>query len=106
MNYKNIIIFTITLILIFSTTLVKNKTKNLEEKIYLTKESISKKKLEHQIMLLEYNYLTSPENLMEYHRLYFDEDLMPIKIDNLKQIEFNKSFFEIVELNKFLRNEK
>ena len=44
MNYKNIIIFTITLILIFSTTLIKNKTKDLEEKIYLTRESIIKKK--------------------------------------------------------------
>ena len=63
MNYKNIIIFTITLILIFSTTLIKNKTKDLEEKIYLTRESISKKNSEYQIILLEYNYLTSPEKL-------------------------------------------
>ena len=45
MNYRNIIIFIITLILIFSTTLIKNKTKDLEEKIYLTRESISKKKI-------------------------------------------------------------
>ena len=101
MNYKNIIIFTITLILIFSTTLIKNKTKDLEEKIYLTRESISKKKSEYQIMLLEYNYLTSPEKLMEYHRLYFDDNLMPLKIDDLKQIEFNKNSFEIKKLDKF-----
>ena len=105
MNYKNITIFTITLILIFSTTLIKNKTKDLEEKIYLARESISKKKLEHQIILLEYNYLTSPEKLMEYHRLYFDDNLVPLKIDDLKQIEFNKNSFEIKKLDKFLQNE-
>tara|TARA_B100000427_G_C15073236_1_gene405137 strand:- start:125 stop:442 length:318 start_codon:yes stop_codon:yes gene_type:complete len=105
MNYKNIIIFTITLILIFSTTLIKNKTKDLEEKIYLTRESISKKKSEYQIMLLEYNYLTSPEKLMEYHRLYFDDNLVPLKINDLKEIEFNKNSFEIKKLDKFLQNE-
>ena len=105
MNYKNITIFTITLILIFSTTLIKNKTKDLEENIYLTKESISEKKSEYQIMLLEYNYLTSPEKLMEYHRLYFDDNLVPLKIDDLQQIEFNINFFEIKKLGKFLQNE-
>ena len=105
MNYKNITIFTIILILIFSTTLIKNKTKDLEEKIYLTRESISKKKSDYQIMLLEYNYLTSPEKLMEYHRLYFDDNLVPLKIDDLKQIELNKNAFEIKKLGKFLQNE-
>ena len=105
MNYKNIIILTITLILIFSTTLIKNNTKDLEEKNYLIRESISKKKSEHQIMLLEYNYLTSPEKLMEYHRLYFDDNLVPLKIDDLKQIELNKNAFEIKKLGKFLQNE-
>ena len=105
MNYKNITIFTIILILIFSTTLIKNKTKDLEEDIYLTRESISKKKSEYQIMLLEYNYLTSPEKLMEYYRLYFDDNLVPLKIDELKQIEFNINSFEIKKLGKFLQNE-
>ena len=81
-------------------------TKDLEEKIYLTRESISEKKIEHQMILLEYNYLTSPEKLMEYHTLYFDEDLTPLEIDDLKQIEFNKSSLKIEELDKFLRNEK
>ena len=105
MNYKKILIFTITLILIFSTTLIKNKTKDLEEKIYLTRESISKKKSEYQIMLLEYNYLTSPEKLMEYHRLYFEDNLVPLKINDLKEIEFNKNSFDIKKLDKFLQNE-
>ena len=44
-------------------------------------------------MLLEYNYLTSPEKLMEYHRLYFDDNLVPLKINDLKEIEFNKNKF-------------
>ena len=105
MNYKKILIFTIILILIFSTTLIKNKTKDLEEKIYLTRESISKKKSEYQIMLLEYNYLASPEKLMEYHRLYFDDNLVPLKINDLKEIEFNKNSIEIKKLDKFLQNE-
>ena len=56
-------------------------------------------------MLLEYNYLTSPEKLMEYHRLYFDDNLVPLKINDLKEIEFNKNSFEIKKLDKFLKNE-
>ena len=42
---------------------------------------------------------------MEYHRLYFDDNLVPLKIDDLKQIEFNKNSFEIKKLGKFLQNE-
>ena len=87
MNYKNIIFFTITLILIFSTTLIKNKTKDLEEKIYITKESISKKETEHKKMLLEYNYLTSPDRLMEYSNMYFEKELKKKKITDLKNFK-------------------
>ena len=56
-------------------------------------------------MLLEYNYLTSPEKLTEYHRLYFDDNLVPLKINDLKEIEFNKNSFEIKKLDKFLKND-
>ena len=73
MSYKNVFILFLTLILIVITTLVKNKSKDIEDKIYNIQESFSKNKSEYEILLLEYNYLASPNKLMEYYRLYFEK---------------------------------
>ena len=106
MSYKNVFILFLTLSLIFITTLVKNKSKDLEDKIYNIQESISKNKSEYEILLLEYSYLASPNKLMEYYRLYFDEELVPFKINELEKIVLDNNSIEIKEFNKFSKNEK
>ena len=77
-----LIIFT----LIIATTVTKNSTKELDKKIYATKENIRLLINEYEYELLEFNYLSSPKKLMEYQEKYFENYLEPIKIENTKKI--------------------
>ena len=72
---KKTIIFIPIIILIISTTLVKNSTKRLDKKIFLVKEDLRALEDIYELVLLDYNYLTSPTKLMEYSQKYFEEEL-------------------------------
>ena len=54
-------------VLIISTTLVKNSTKNIDKKIFESKENVRLLRDRHELVLLDYNYLSSPKKLSEYH---------------------------------------
>ena len=68
------------------TTMTKNSTKKIESKIYNTKENLRVLKQKYEMVLLDYNYLSSPEKLMEYQSKYFENDLQEIDITNLNKI--------------------
>ena len=59
-------------LLIVTTTLIKNSTKKLENQIFTTRENISVLKDKYELVLLDYNYLTSPKKLLDYQFQYFD----------------------------------
>ena len=80
------IVFTIIFILILSTSLVKNSTKEIEDKIFMVNENIRPLKLELGDMLLEYNYLSSPDKLTQYQTQYFEKDLIKIDITKIKKL--------------------
>ena len=82
---KFTLLLSIFLLLIF-TTVTKNSTKNIEEKIYNTKESLRILEQKYQMVLLEFNYLSSPEKLMEYQSRYFENELKEIDITDLKKL--------------------
>ncbi len=84
---KILIIFPLILIIIF-TTLTKNSTKKLDKKIFEAQENIRALNDIYELVLLDYNYLTSPSKLMEYSQKYFEEDLKKKKISELKIFEF------------------
>ena len=84
---KKIIIFIPIILLIFATTLTKNSTKKLDKRIYIIKENIRLLNHKYELVLLDFNYLTSPTKLMEYQQNYFDTDLSETKIINFKSIE-------------------
>ena len=86
---KKTIIFIPIIILIISTTLVKNSTKRLDKKIFLVKEDLRALEDIYELVLLDYNYLTSPTKLMEYSQKYFEEELKKKKITDLKIFKFN-----------------
>jgi len=73
------IAFLIILILVLATSIVKNSTKEIEDKIFVLKENIRPLKTELGEALLEYNFLTSPEKLTQYQNQYFEKDLIKIK---------------------------
>ena len=78
--------FIAILILILATSLVKNSTKEIEDKIFMVNENIRPLKLELGNVLLEYNYLSSPDKLTEYQSQYFEKELIKIDIIKIKKL--------------------
>ena len=94
---KKIIFIFSLLVLIVTTSVVKNMTKQLNKEIYLTNERISLLQNKLDNLRLEFDYLTSPEKLMDYQKLYFEEELRPLKsseigIFNLNDGNFSNNF--------------
>tara|TARA_B100000886_G_C20282920_1_gene432045 strand:- start:263 stop:580 length:318 start_codon:yes stop_codon:yes gene_type:complete len=83
---KKFLFITFSIFLIFFTIFVKNSTKSIEEEIYIVQEQISLKKNIYEMIKLEYDYLTAPENLIELQKLYFEDELREIDINNLGHI--------------------
>ncbi len=83
---KKLILFLSILLLLIFTTMTKNSTKKIENKIYNTKENLRILKKKYEMSLLDYNYLSSPEKLMEYQSKYFENELKEIDITNLKKL--------------------
>ena len=80
------IVLAFILILILSTSLVKNSTKEIEDKIFMVSENIRPLKSELGDVLLEYNYLSSPDKLIQYQAQYFEKDLIKIDITKIKKL--------------------
>ena len=85
---KKILIFIPIIILIISTTFTKNSTKKLDKKIFDTQEDLRALNDFYELVLLDYNYLTSPNKLMEYSQMYFEKELIKIEITDLKSFTF------------------
>ena len=89
---KKLFIVTI-LILIISTTFIKNYTKKLDEEIFSVNENINYLNSVKELVQLEHDYLSSPERLLKFNDLYFDNELVSSKrkninvINNINQIE-------------------
>ena len=66
--------------------MTKNSTKEIEKKIYNTKENLRILQQKYEMVLLDFNYLSSPKKLMEYQSKYFDNELEEIDITNLKKL--------------------
>ena len=73
-------------ILILTTSLVKNSTKEIEDKIFIVNENIRPLKSELGDVLLEYNYLSSPDKLTQYQNQYFEKDLIKVDITIIKKL--------------------
>ena len=98
---KYLIVITIIFLVSF-TALIKNSSKNLENKIYNKKENIIVLERKYDLVLLENNYLSSPQKLFSYSQNINKEDYLPIDITNLSKINFLKNK---IEINKFIKNE-
>ncbi len=86
--FKKLLISIPIIILIISTTFTKNSTKRLDKKIFETQEDIRALEDIYELALLDYNFLTSPNKLMEYSKKYFEEELKKKKITDLKNLNF------------------
>tara|TARA_B100001057_G_scaffold496162_1_gene596922 strand:- start:2436 stop:2741 length:306 start_codon:yes stop_codon:yes gene_type:complete len=79
-------VFTLLLVLIVSTTLIKNSTKDLDDQIYSIRENILFLEDRFKDSKLEFDYLSSSEKLLEYQKLYFENSLIKKSIKELKTL--------------------
>ena len=84
---KKFIFLIPVIFLILATTLTKNATKQLDKKIFETKENIRVLENRLELVLLDYNFLTSPKKLMEYQTKFFENNLIQLNISNIKNLE-------------------
>ena len=96
---KKFLLFLPVLFLIIATTLTKNSTKKLDRKIFQTKENIRVLENRFELVLLDYNFLTSPKKLMEYQSTFFENNLIQLNINELNKLET----LEDITLNKSLK---
>ena len=78
--------FIAILILILATSLVKNSTKAIEDQIFLVNVNMRYLKSELGDVLLEYNYLSTPDKLTQYQSQFFEKDLVRIDITKIKKL--------------------
>ncbi len=96
---KKIFTFIPVIFLIFATTVTKNSTKQLDKKIFDLNENLRVLQDRFELVMLEYNYLTSPNKLINYQKKYFDNELIEADLENLNWVEIkNKK----IMINKIL----
>ena len=100
---KIILIFSI-LFLIVVTTFTKNSTKKLDKQIFNIRENIRVLKDKYELVLLDYNFLTSPKKLLEYQSKYFETDLIPLDITQIKEIKEESNKLVITELSEMKKD--
>ena len=71
-------------LLVLSTAIIKNSTKQIEDEIFTAKESIRVLKSEFENVSLEYDYLSSAERLLKYQSQYFEDELIQKNIKDIK----------------------
>ena len=71
-------------IFIISTAITKNSAKKVEDEIFTFKENLRVLNSEFENILLEHEYLSSAEKLLEYQSLYFEDELIQKNIESIK----------------------
>tara|TARA_Y100000996_G_C22281503_1_gene544221 strand:- start:354 stop:662 length:309 start_codon:yes stop_codon:yes gene_type:complete len=99
---KNFFLFFTVIFLIVATTYTKNSTKKLENKIFITEENISVLKDKYELVLLDYNYLTSPKKLLYYQSQYFEKELSNMDVNSIKELIMQKEKIIIQNFNQLI----
>ena len=76
--------------LIITTSIVKSSTRQLEKNIFTVKEEIEILEEKLNFLLLENDYLTTPERLIEVKEKIFKDNFFPIDPNDIKKIEINE----------------
>ena len=95
---KKIVLILSIFLLILSTAIIKNSAKKNEDKIFTLKENIRVLNSEFDKIKLEFDYLSSSDKLLEFQSLYFENDLVQKKIENIKVLTINKKSKKIKNL--------
>ena len=81
---KKISLISIIFLLILSTAIIKNSTKQIEDETFTVKENLRVLNSELEKIKLEHDYLSSAEKLLEYQSQYFEDELIQKNIEDIK----------------------
>ncbi len=101
---KIILLLSIIFLLIF-TTITKNSTKKIEKQIYDSKENLRLLKKKYEMVLLDFNYLSTPKKLLEYQSRYFENELIQMDITNFKKIILINNKIQVEEFS-IIKNDR
>ena len=85
--------------LILSTALIKNSTKRLDDEIFVLKENLRDLKKDFGNIMLENDYLSSTEKLLEFQTLYFDTELVKKDIQEIGKLNISLGKIEVSQFN-------
>ena len=86
---KYVILFGI-IFLIITTSIVKSSTRQLEKKIFILREEVKILEEKYDFLLLENDYLTTPERLIGLKEKIFKDKFFPINPKDIKKIDTNE----------------
>ena len=87
---KKYIIFFCVVCLIITTSIVKSSTRQLEKNIFILEEEVKILEEKFDFLLLESNYLTTPERLIGLKEKIFKDKFFPIDPKDIKKIDLNE----------------
>ena len=87
---KKYIIFFCIVCLIITTSIVKSSTRQLEKNIFVLEEEVKILEEKFDFLLLESDYLTTPERLIGLKEKIFKDKFFPIDPKDIKKIDLNE----------------
>ena len=92
---NRLLIFFLIFFFVISTAIIKNSSKKIEEKIYKKKENLAILKNEYDLVILEFDFLNSPDEIQKKVEQYFIKDeFSSIDISKLKIVEIKNNKIE------------
>ena len=87
---KKYIIFLCIVCLIITTSIVKSSTRQLEKNVFILEEEVKILEEKFNFLLLESDYLTTPERLIGLKEKIFKDKFFPIDPKDIKKIDLNE----------------
>ena len=87
---KKYIIFFSIVSLIITTSIVKSSTRQLEKNIFTLEEEVKILEEKFNFLILENDYLTTPERLIRLKEKIFKDKFFPLDPRDIKKIDNNE----------------
>ena len=87
---KKYIIFFCIVCLIITTSIVKSSTRQLEKNIFILEEEVKILEEKFDFLLLENDYLTTPERLIGLKEKTFKDKFIPLDPKDIKKLDTNE----------------
>ena len=95
---KKFSVIVLILFLILFTAIIKNSTKRIDDEIFVKEENIRSLKKDLGNVKLEHEYLSSAEKLLQFQKLYFDDQLVKKDIQEIRVLNKKLDKLEIKQL--------